>query len=148
MYHDISCTPLPPPPPLKPCNIQLFGVASNSILNRACPLPYSLKDTSFYFCLSLANENLSHRFMNLQIIICLFDLREIDRLNIISLKLNHLPGCERNYENKGTINFKRAKYWTAHTTPESAVNTTDSCFTLTQIRLCQYLYMTGIFREI
>ena len=52
---------------------------------------------------------------------------------------------------KGMINFKRAKHWTAHTTPESAENITDSCFTLTQIRLCQHVCMTqwntGIFRE-
>ena len=138
--------------PLKPCNIQLSGVASNSVLNRACPIPNSLKDTTFYLFLSLANENLSNMFMNLQMLICLFDLRKIDRLNIISDMLNHLPEGERNYENKGMINFKRAKHWAAHTTPESAVNITDSCFTLTQIRLCQHLYMTegntGIFREI
>ena len=56
--------------PLKPCNIQLFEVASNSILNRACPIPYSLKDTTFYLFLSLANENLSYRFMNRQMFIC------------------------------------------------------------------------------
>ena len=53
---------------------------------------------------------------------------------------------------KGMINFKRAKHWTAHTTPESVENITDSCFTLTQIRLCQHVCMTqwntGIFREI
>ena len=128
--------------PVKPCNIQLFGVASNSILNRACPIPYSLKDTIFYLFLSLANENLSYRFMHLQMFICLFGLRKIDRLNIISVLLNHLPECERNYENKGMTNFKRAKYWTAHTTPESVVNITDSCFTLTQIRLCLHLYIT------
>ena len=77
MYHDISCSPT------KTLYIQLFGVASNSILNRACPIPYSLKDTTFYLFLSLANENVSHRFMNLQMFICLFDLRKIDRLNII-----------------------------------------------------------------
>ena len=50
------------------------------------------------------------------------------------------------------INFKRAKHWTAHTTPESVENITDSCFTLIQIRLCQHVCMTqwntGIFREI
>ena len=38
--------------------------------------------------------------------ICLFDLRKIDRLNIISVMLNHLPECERNYENKGMIIFR------------------------------------------
>ena len=79
--------------------------------------------------------------MTLQMFICLFDLK-IDRLNIISVILNHLPECERNYENKDMINFKRAKHWTAHTTPESTVNITDSYFTLTQIRLYQHLYMT------
>ena len=50
------------------------------------------------------------------------------------------------------INFKRAKHWTVHTPPESAENIIDSCFTLTQIRLCQHVcitqWNTGIFREI
>ena len=91
--------------PLKPCNIQLFRVASNSVFNRACPIPYGLRDTTFYLFLSLANENLSHMFMNLQMLICLFDLRKIDRLNTISVMLNHLPEGERNYENKGMINI-------------------------------------------
>ena len=27
--------------------MQLFGVASNSVLDRACPIPYSLMDTTF-----------------------------------------------------------------------------------------------------
>ena len=44
-------------------------------------------------------------FMNLQMLICLFDLRKIDRLNTISVMLNHLLEGERNYENKGMINF-------------------------------------------
>ena len=48
----------------------------NMALNRACPIPYNLKDTTFSLFLSLANENLSHRFMNLQMFICLSDLRE------------------------------------------------------------------------
>ena len=34
-----------------------FGVSVNSILNRECPIPYSLKDTTFYLFLSLANES-------------------------------------------------------------------------------------------
>ena len=61
MYHETPCSP-----ELKPCNIHF----------EVCPIQYSLKDTTFYLFLSLANENLSHRFMNLQMFICLFDLRE------------------------------------------------------------------------
>ena len=45
------------------------------MLNRACPIPYSLKDTTFYLFLSLANENLKSQ-VNEPSNVYLFDLRE------------------------------------------------------------------------
>ena len=43
--------------------IQMFGVVCNSVLDRTCPFPYSLLDTTFPISQSLSNEIPGDRVM-------------------------------------------------------------------------------------